>query len=833
MKNKKKMWITFCMLFSMTLLFTGCVTTTTSSTTQTVAVATKETAEAVKEQEKEEATNTIDTTKREVVEGKEFSLSVSCGYGSYAKYGRDMGVLATITNHGKDFVGDLWVLIPNNGSGSQSTLFKKEFAIAEGETKKVELAVPVLFSTGKLNISIRDKAEKERASLDVRVNVQGNIETMYVGVLSDNYLDLSYLTDVQTKTFYIKGEDFSENKKSLDMLDIIVINDFNTSVFNESQYEALKDFVREGGTLVIGTGATGIKTLEGFQDEFLTGTMEETKTVELKLGSSSKKIEKEILTITLDNSINAYIEDDLVLMEKVNVGKGNIQLFTFDLGLENAVWNTNGKYILEKIMEHLSAEKQEQLNTEQNNNNYFYQIRNALETATENTVPDISKYSIALGIYLILIGPLLYVVLKKLDKRNFTWVIVPAFSVIFSLVIYIMGTDTRLSKPYAQYITFSNIQDGIESEELIFSLTAPYNNAYEVTVPAEYDVSLPVIDYYYGNYNYDKGSMEYDMSIGYGTEVTTLGIRNHGAFEPAYFSASSIKDTESVMETDISLKKGNDGEISYIGTVTNNLGYNLESVILAVENHYFVLGDIKDGETKKIEECDVYPIYSIDGLWRTDLMAIAVGGDPWANNNKRKLKQYYALEYKFRMDFEGNLKENYLLGFTEDSSNPVIDAIGLKNSGIKLVTTKVDLSYQTKENEIYIPCVDKHYTVTILNGDYETQYRYIHSDVLELAVYFGKEETITSLIYPKTGNSENDAKMIYDDTGYYGTIAAFNYEKGQYETIFESGIASTLTDVKPYLNEENMMRLQFDIDENARNMHSISVPVLAVTKEAK
>ncbi len=828
MKNKKKWWVTFCILFSMTLLFTGCVTTTTSSTTQTVAVATKEEA---KDKETEEITNTIDKAKEEFVEGKEFSLSVSCGYGSYAKYGRDMGVLATITNHGKDFVGDLWVLIPNNGSGSQSTLFKKEFAIAEGETKKVELAVPVLFSTGKLNISIRDKAEKERASLDVRVNVQGNVETMYVGVLSDSYLGLSYLTDAQTKTFYM-GE-LPEDKKSLDMLDIIVINDFNTSIFNESQYKALKDFVKEGGTLVIGTGATGIKTLQGFQDEFLTGTMEGTKTVELKLGPFSKKIEKELLNITLDNSTNAYVEDDLVLMQKVNVGKGNIQLFTFDLALENADWNTKGKQILEKVIEHLSEQKKGQLDTEQENNNNFYQLRNALEIATENTVPDISKYSIALGIYLVLIGPLLYVVLKKLDKRNFTWVIVPAFSVIFSLVIYIMGTDTRLSKPYAQYITFSNIQDGIESEELIFSLTAPYNNAYEVTVPAEYDVSLPVIEHYYGNYSYDKGSMEYDMSIGYGTEVTTLGIRNHGAFEPAYFSASSIKDTESVMKTDISLKKGNNGEISYIGTVTNNLGYNLESVILAVENHYFVLGDIKDGETKNISECDVYPIYSIDGLWRTDLMAIAVGGDPWANNNKRKLKQYYALEYKFRMDFEENLKENYLLGFTEDSSNPVIDAIGLKNSGIKLVTTKVDLNYQTTENEMYVPCIDKHYTVAILNGDYDPIYRYIHSDVLELAVYFGKEEKIISLIYPKTGNSENDAKMIYDDGGYYGTIEAFNYEKGQYETIFESGIASTLTDVKPYLDEENMMRLQFNVDENARNMHSISVPVLAVTKEVE
>ena len=826
----KKIWI-ISLFFSMLVLFTGCMTVNTS-TSSTTTVAVVETKEAVEEEtsKNEESKNTIQTIKEDIVEGKEFSLLVSCGYGGLAKYGRDMGVLATITNHGSDFVGDLWVLIPTKGTGSQNTLFKKEFAIAKGETKKVELAVPVLFSTGKINVSIRDKSEKERASLDVKVNVQGNTETMYIGVLSDSHLDLSYFTDEKTKTFYM-GE-LPENKKSLDMLDVIVMNNFNTSIFNANQYEALKAFVKQGGTLVVGTGATGIKTLEGFQDDFLTGTMGTIQNVNLALGSETKKVEKEILAITLDNSIDVYTENDVSLMQKVNVGKGNIQLFTFDLGLESSVWNTKGKYILEKITEQLSSSKKTQLNMELKNNNYFYELRNSLEIVTDSITPKMSKYSIVLGIYLFLVGPLLYIVLKKLDKRNLTWVLVPAFSVVFSLVVYIMGTDTRISKPYVQYVTFSNIENGIESEELLFTLTAPYNNAYQVTVPAEYEITLPVTYDYYGSYNYDKRSNEYDMSIGYGAEVTTLNIQNQGAFEPAYFSASSMKDTESLIETNISLKEESENEISYTGTVTNKLGYNLESAILCVESNYFLLGDIANGETKKIEDCKVYPIYSIDGIWNTDLIELAVGGNIWGNSNKKKLKQYYALEYKFRTDFEDNLRENYLIGVTEDSSNPVIDAIGLKASGIKLMTTSVQVNYQTKQNEIYIPYLDNHYKITVLNGTYATEYRYIHSELLELEVQFGKEDKITSLIYPKASNPENNGIFLYE--GFYcGTIDAFNYKTGQYEMIFESGKPSKLTNIKPYLSKNNTMRLQFNIDESARNTDSISLPVLAVTKEAK
>ena len=97
---KKKVWITFSLFFSMLFLFTGCTVNTSTSSTTTVAVV--ETKETVEEEtsKNEEIKNTLETMKEDIVEGKEFSLLVSCGYGGLAKYGRDMGVLATITNHG-------------------------------------------------------------------------------------------------------------------------------------------------------------------------------------------------------------------------------------------------------------------------------------------------------------------------------------------------------------------------------------------------------------------------------------------------------------------------------------------------------------------------------------------------------------------------------------------------------------------------------------------------------------------------------------------------------------------------------------------------------------
>ena len=491
-----------------------------------------------------------------------------------------------------------------------------------------------------------------------------------------------------------------------------------------------------------------------------------------------------------------------------------------------------GKHILSKITSHISEAKKQQLNNEMDGgNNNFYQLRNCLDTINTENLPSIGKYAVVLGIYLLLIGPFMYLVLKKLDKRHLIWAVVPGMAVIFSLTVYVMGADTRLSRPYAQYITFAHISNGMETEELTFSLTAPYNNAYEVTVPAQYDVTVPVINYYYGNYNYDEGSKEYDMSVGYGAEVTTLGIRNHGAFEPAYFSANSVKATEGSVESDISLKEAEDGALTYTGTVTNRLGYDLENAVLVVDSHYMVLGALANGETRQIDDVDTYVVKSQDDIWNYGILEIIIGGDPWAGGrDNTKLRRYYALEYMLEKGLGNMNKDNYLLGFTEDSTNPVIEATGLKNTGSKIVTASINVNHKIGENQEYIPYLDRYYT--LVSGDYETRYRYIYSETVELEVDFDADETITSIMYPKTGNAENDPKVAMS-TGYYGVIKAFNYVANQYEVIFESGTPDTLYDVAPYLNEENTMRLFLEIDEKARQYNSITMPVLSAVKEVE
>ena len=56
-------------------------------------------------------------------------------------------------------------------------------------------------------------------------------------------------------------------------------------------------------------------------------------------------------------------------------------------------------------------------------------------------------------VYVIIAGPVAYIIMKKKDKRNLLWLIVPVLSVAFSVTIYLIGTSTRIQRPFINYVS--------------------------------------------------------------------------------------------------------------------------------------------------------------------------------------------------------------------------------------------------------------------------------------------------------------------------------------------------------------------------------------------
>lgn len=763
----------------------------------------------------------------ELLEGGALQLSINYGYDKYVKSGRYMRVLADITNNGKDFSGSLQLIIPDTENNRY--MYQKEVALAAGETKRVEMAVPV---SGAMyyHFLLVDKNEKVMAKKSARAYISTQDE-LFTGILTDDTQSLAYFAGDRMKSFYLDADTFPEEVLGLDTLDIIVINDFNTEKLNEKQYTALKEFVMRGGTLVLGTGSTGTKTMAAFKDSFLNGTMGSVEKKMISYGLDEENvlgaaIEKDIMDIHLENAIPLVKESGTVLVEKLDKGSGAVLLSTMDLGLSTAAWDKTGAAIRKLVSANISPARQALVQSELDGRTYSYMWHRATDLVDNEKIPSAGRYVAVLLIYLLVIGPPLYFILKKFDKRNFTWFLVPVFSALFATFIYGIGGETRQDEPYLGYAMINTIENGIENKETYFGITVPYNNRYEMDFSGMGAITPDVerATYYNQAASDRKDNLDYNVAVKYNGDKTKIEIKDSAAFTASYFKTQKSSPTERNLESSLRLK-----DTGLTGTVTNTLGLDLKRTALYAYGAVYPLGDFAQGETISVDEIKRLLIQS--DRFSDDAIARLAGGDPYGNRKTKdidKSRWFYIYEY-YLSRMEGNLsKDCYLLGFSKDEKLTLPKGNDMESSGATMFVIRLPIALEA-EGKTFIPRLDSY--IQNVEGNWNRLYNTVGEQNVRMDIQFDKEDKITELIYSELYNREVGAN--YWEGGFKGEIKAYNYVSGDYETIFTEGLERRIP-VGNYIDADNRMKLLIVVDETLLSQNGIAdMPVLSAVKEDK
>lgn len=81
-------------------------------------------------------------------------------------------------------------------------------------------------------------------------------------------MGVSYST-LRTRIFALKEEEFPYEEAGLNLLDVLVVNDYRLRKLSEEQTAAIMDWVHSGGVLILGTGRRVDDTLGRFAPELL------------------------------------------------------------------------------------------------------------------------------------------------------------------------------------------------------------------------------------------------------------------------------------------------------------------------------------------------------------------------------------------------------------------------------------------------------------------------------------------------------------------------------------------------------------------------------------
>lgn len=561
------------------------------------------------------------------------NMTAEVGFDGYYKLGNYAPFYFEIENKLKDINGELQIELPDEMDNL--TVYSMQINLPNNSTKKFVINVPMNRFLSKLQVNIVEGKNKVFTK-SIKVSPGANNETFGLGILSDDYESVKYInkiptgnnTQFSTKTVKLAANMLSDNVDILKNFNVIVINNFDTSNLTQEQYGALKGWVIEGGTLLIGTGPSYSKTLAIFKDDFITGEIGDVSTIStnqlygVAQGSASgEAMQLSTLNMSFKDSNIVVSEGNAVLVAKMAKGSGSVAVAAFDLGLEplsSWVGRTSfSEKLLQKLLPELYTNPYFSKDIYMNNN--MYAIDNSLRNIPELPKANTRNLLILLIAYIIVVAPLSYLILKKLDKREWMWLTVPVTSLIFAFVIYMTGFGTRMNEPIVNIINIVEFgSNGNATPKSFAGVFTP--NKSNIRVEAADGMNIKPI----ALNGYDQRGMGVNIEDKKEKQVVAkVTVSPKTVVEFYRTSVWSMKTLVLSDNENISGKfdvKINHTKSAYQGIVTNNSGFDLQECYIATSNEVIDIGPIKNGETVEVKDKSgkyyAYPYEIINAIYR-------------------------------------------------------------------------------------------------------------------------------------------------------------------------------------------------------------------------
>lgn len=768
------------------------------------------------------------------------SASVRLGYKGKAKYNRNIRADAVIENKGSDFTGKFRIEYSRTDSDGYIAV-QKEFAVAAGESKKVQFALPDIDEGRNIRVAICDSDDDIICSEYVKLNYKDNIDTLYIGTLSDSQDSLKYIASGLSSDkasfsvndegviFELEGDDITEDDKMIDILDVIIIDNFDTGKFSKGQINAIRKWVSKGGTLFLGSGADAGKVLDAFSGVLLKGTIGSVKSIRTNFGVTraeltsllgenlpNKKVPLDITQIRINGSEPVLTDGRNRLASVKEYGSGNIITAEFSLAFSPGTSRLYGPVIVDVIRNNISEQRMTDLglsngNSWQSYSEVYMSEADVLNLNSTDSLPNIKLYAVILLVYVFLAGPVSYIILKKKDKRNLLWLVVPVLSVVFSVTIYLIGTSTRIQKPFINYAsTIMLPEKGNARNDLntAFTITNSSSKSYETVLPEKTDISPSDLNGYYSSYysssNNEAG--EYDYGIEYGADGIRLKMNNLSAFESVPFEMSNKSSNTGTVEVNV---QKIDDKMS--GFVTNKMSCGLEDCIFYCRGTMYYIGNIPPGKSVDISKQKGFKESKYSYNFESQLSA-AMGGSYYDNSIDVSLRRRIGMVQVFVTN--NKLSDTWFYGFVPDDEETsftgkfpydVYGATGVYKyvqvqetlDGYGVIGTLGQYAYKYDEND-----TNGIYVYDTTKNELEVTYKFPENFTLERIIY--NKET--------AGGCEfNLDKYNYAEMAFTGVAKVKDKTTGKYIELLQSGKKADITGLEKYLEDDGSLTIYYEI----------------------
>lgn len=771
------------------------------------------------------ATTIGNITKTVTKKNTDVSIETSCGIDGFAAYDNPAVVRITVS-YNKDFTGSIR-MTPVMNPEQITVAYAEDISLAKGEAKTFSFTPPSIGNSGKINIELLDENEKVIYAETDMISLHSIGENVMVGVLSDDYSALNYFDgilvsdyeEMTTNTLELTTASFPDTVEGLSILDCILIDNYDTANLSDKQYSALKSWVNNGGILILSLGANYQNVLHRFSDEFLSGTLgnlEKKKLTWMTTEGEELALENvDCMEFVLDEGqeMDIFSKDKTVYMK--SSGLGFTVVLSYDLGMEPIAGHKDKVEIARSLMVVASvAQAANTLNIGRtSSSSLFYNGTNVAKMMNNAPKPSTVLYGLILVAYVVLVGPVLYLVLKKAKKREKIWLAVPVISLLFTGMVYGTGFLYRVRKPIIDTFSVISLEGEGKAEKVYMNITCPKAKQYRFKLNKEYmNFNYSADQYSYNLFGTEKKEDSFDFMLKNENDGISLLTNNTSTFKDTQFTVNRSGENDvGSLDTDLHFYTS-----GFDGTVTNNTIYDLKNVVINFENHFYQAGDLKKGETvtvdkkKLLEATYGYGSGTFEALYNSNR-------NLYSDKNIYKNYQIDTFMESTYTDY-GNSNCGCIWAEIGAYKPKVMDEKygNIYGEGVLFTTLKGEYEDITGA---YYPSIDK--MAMTADGDFDANDGMMYSNLVTVTYSFEDCKNITelkNLTYGKTLQNYGSAV--------YAGVSAYNVLSGEYERIFINSDTLNGDELKKYLSD-NHITLRYESGEVQANETTVFMPKIA------
>lgn len=526
------------------------------------------------------------------------TLRARAGYDRLYKDGAAVPVVVSARNDGPPLEGEIRVI--GDDLGGEPLVYTAPISLPTQSDKRVTLIVHPPSFGGSFAVQLVSGetvvAETETGSLNVVPR-----DDLFYGVVSADPGGLSFLETVpgarlDAAVAFLELADLPEVSSAWNGLDVLVLDDVDTSRLTAGQLAALRAWIENGGQLVVAGGAGGPRTAAGVAGLLpveVAGVssveaLPALEAVGAAAGGDAPFSSPGPYVVTESALARGELlihQDGLPLLAHSGLGRGGVFFLALDpkapplAGWEGAeaVWGLIAAAAPGRAPWGVDIQD-------------GYAAVQSVSSIPGLRLPSIGSLLLFLFVYTLVIGPVNFLVLRRLKRRELAWVTIPALVLLFSAITYFTSFRTRGGSPMlnAMSIAYGSVEAERLRTQTVIGLYSPQRARYDLSLPYD-SVAFPLQEGF--GAAPAGGSLE---AIARAGGMTLAGVRTDTS-EIATFLADAHLPRPAISATAALSAEGDAVAVE----VRNDTGATLENAVILYGENQYALGNVNAGETRR------------------------------------------------------------------------------------------------------------------------------------------------------------------------------------------------------------------------------------------